>query len=96
MIIQLQEFLSEKYYRVTKLFKTLKIIQKEMTKKSPIFLNYLEQEGQEGHQNIIKLRVWRYTGQYVMARNFTLPTPKQRRRKVNFLGKPMNRCTRQK
>ena len=31
-----------------------------------------------------------------MARNFTLPTPKQRRRKVNFLGKPMNRCTRQK
>ena len=37
MMIQLQEFLSEKYYKVKKLFKTLKTIQKEMTKKGPYF-----------------------------------------------------------
>ena len=36
MMIQLQEFLSEKYYKVKKLFKTLKTIQKEMTKKAHI------------------------------------------------------------
>ena len=93
MMIQLQEFLSEKYYKVKKLFKTLKTIPKEMTKKAHISQllrtrrSSILASGHQKHYKAKSLEICRAIRDASKeARNCTLPTSKQRCRKVNFLG----------
>ena len=85
MIIQLQEFLSERVYRVRKLFR-----KKKKPHNSQLFRTRRSSILASGHQKHYKaksLEICRAIRDASKeARNCTLPTSKQRCRKVNFLG----------